>query len=457
MPRTLPTTLPELRQEAGRLGHEIDKIKDAAKTEARSFTAEENTKLDELLEHVDAVRAAIGPLERQATLDRRLDDLDQWLGQSRGRQTDDTAPGRPTPPAAETRGGYAADRELRIDIRGVEHQFRAGSLAHLTANPEYRAAFNAMLCTEPTALDPAFAKALGVTRDLQTNTTTKGGSWAPIQFVAQLIADLDNTIPLRQYASVWTVTDAGGLGFPTVEADPDDPDWTTEVGSVSADTTARTGLREFRPHLLTKLVKESMQLLNSTPLNAESWVRQRLAYKMGVAQENAFMTGTGAGQPLGIFTASAMGISTGRDVATGNSSTAIGAANLFEQVYNLTSPYRMNGRWLLSRTAVKQIRKLTDSVDGRYLWQDGIAAGQPSTLLGYPVTESEYCPATFTSGLYVGAFGDLSKYYIADAALNSVQRLNELYAGNNQVGFICRSWTDGMPVDENAFSRMKLG
>jgi len=38
-----------------------------------------------------------------------------------------------------------------------------------------------------------------------------------------------------------------------------------------------------------------------------------------------------------------------------------------------------------------------------------------------------------------------------------IQRLNELYAATNQVGFISRLESDGMPVLEEAFARVKLG
>jgi hypothetical protein len=38
-----------------------------------------------------------------------------------------------------------------------------------------------------------------------------------------------------------------------------------------------------------------------------------------------------------------------------------------------------------------------------------------------------------------------------------IQRLDELYATTNQVGFISRLESDAMPVLEEAFVRVKLG
>lgn len=77
-------------------------------------------------------------------------------------------------------------------------------------------------------------------------------------------------------------------------------------------------------------------------------------------------------------------------------------------------------------------------------------------LLGSPFNMSEYAPNTFTTGQYVGIFGDFSNYWIADALDMQVQRLVELYAATNQTGLIGRMETDGMPVLAEAFARVKL-
>ena len=80
----------------------------------------------------------------------------------------------------------------------------------------------------------------------------------------------------------------------------------------------------------------------------------------------------------------------------------------------------------------------------------------PDRLLNLPYMESQYAPNTFTTGLYVGILGDFKFYWIVDALDMTVQRLIELYAETNQVGFIGRAECDGMPVLEEAFVRVKL-
>src|SRR5262249_34821442 len=133
-----------------------------------------------------------------------------------------------------------------------------------------------------------------------------------------------------------------------------------------------------------------------------------------ITQEKAFLLGTGVQQPLGLFVASADGVPTSRDVSTGNTTTDIGADGLIEAKYSLKGNYWPRARWIWSREAVKRIRKMKDG-NGQYLWQAGLAGGQPDTILDVPYSVSEYAPNTFTTGLYVGIIGDLNQYWIADA------------------------------------------
>lgn len=276
------------------------------------------------------------------------------------------------------------------------------------------------------------------------------------QFVARLIQGLDNRVFVRQYATVLPVTGSDTLGVPTLTADPADPTWTTEIAAPSEDSTMAFGRRSLQPEQLSKLIKISMKLLRTSALPIENLVADRLAYKFAVAQENAFLNGDGDGEPLGIFTASADGINTDRDVSTGNSDTAVTADGLTEAKYALKAQYRGSARWIFHRDGVKKISKLKDG-EGQYLWRPGITAGEPDILMGLPVDESEYVPTTWTTGLYVGALCNWSNYWIAELQGVELQRLVELYAGTSQIGFIGRMYADGAPVLAESFVRVKLG
>src|SRR4029079_19508647 len=139
------------------------------------------------------------------------------------------------------------------------------------------------------------------------------------------------------------------------------------------------------PRPIAKRIKISRKLLSRMPV-AEGMVTQRLAYKFAVTEEKAFLTGDGANKPLGLFTASTSGISTGRDVSSGNTSTAITMDGLINALYSLKSQYQVSPStaWLFHRDAVKMIRKLRDDSGasagtGQYLWQPSTQLGQPDS------------------------------------------------------------------------------
>jgi HK97 family phage major capsid protein len=319
-----------------------------------------------------------------------------------------------------------------------------GAVVNPRAEDSYRDAFNNYL------MSGGFNAALQVTQD-----DTGGFTVASEQFVNRLIKKMDDLVFIRGLATVMPVTNAKSLGAPSLDSDPDDADWTSEIKNVNEDAGMKFGKRELSPQLLTKLVKVSQKLLRSSGQGIEALVADRLAYKFAITQEKAFLTGDGNGKPLGVFTASNSGISTNRDVSTGNSTTAMTFDGLKSAKWALKAQYLRNAGWIFHRDGVAQIDKLKDN-DGQYLWQPSVQVGAPDLLLSIPLRISEYAPNTFTTGKYTGILGDFSHYWIADALDFSIQRLMELFAATNQVGYIGRLESDGMPVLEEAFVRVKL-
>jgi HK97 family phage major capsid protein len=407
----------EKRQLRGQHIEALQKIRDKADAEKRDMTAEELQEFDKLDKEQEQIGEQI----------RREDRLE----------------------------AIKRDVESRTTDSGVRPQVRE-TAAQPIANPlqskQYRDVFRNYLLDGPVAVSILSQE---VRNTLQMDVFTKGGALvAPEEFVNVLIKAVDDMVFMRQKATKFTVTQAAALGAPTLDADPADADWTSELATGSLGTMT-FGKRELRPHPLAKRIKVSNKLLRASSMNPESLVQARLAYKFAITQEKAFLTGTGVQQPLGVFTASVDGITTARDVSTGNTQTAIGADGLIEAKYSLKGNYWSRASWIWSRTAVKEIRKLKDG-NGQYLWAAGLAGGQPDTILDVPYSVSEYVPATFTAGLYVGIIGDFSSYWIADALDMTVQRLVELYAETNETGFIGRAEVDGAPVLAEAFARVKL-
>lgn len=402
--------LNELRRRRGKLVNDMRALDGKAESERRVLTAEETEQWDKMDDDAEELRAEIAREEKLLKLEADLREIKQ-----------------PTQPA----GSSVTKKHTRNDSeesRAFE-KFLTHGLGALNET-EYRA--------------------------LQADDDAAGGfTFAPQQFIEDLIKAVDDLVFIRQLATVHPVTSSDSLGAPALDADPADADWTSEIAPVSEDSTMAFGKRELNPSPLAKFIKVSNKLIRISSSGIEAIVRDRLAYKFAVTEEKVFLTGHGANQPLGVFTASADGISTGRDVSTGNTTTSIGADGLIEAKYTLKAAYWSNARWIFHRDALKQIRKLKDG-NGQYLWQPGLQAGQPDRILETPFLMSEFVPSTFTAGLYVGIIGDFRHYWIADSLAFRIQRLVELYAVTDQIGFIGRMELDGAPVLEEAFVRITL-
>jgi HK97 family phage major capsid protein len=292
--------------------------------------------------------------------------------------------------------------------------------------------------------------------DMVMSTQSQGGYLvAPIEISQDVVRQIDNLVFIRQLARVYKVTTTQALGVRQMTARVDDPDWTTEIASTNQDTALAFNRRDLTPNLLTKLVKASIRLMSSG-VDVDSIVNEELAYKNAVAQEKGFMVGSGSGQPLGVFVASANGIPTAQDVTSGATANFI-ADDLIAMRYSIKQPYLMGtktARWVMGRPIAQEVRTFKDSY-GQYLWRPGLAGNAPDTILDIPLCISEYAPVVKTTGSYIAVLGDFRYYAIADVKDWWIQRLVERYADTNEIGFISRSFCDGSPVLGEAFARLK--
>lgn len=428
-------TLREMAREKlaqrARIIEENRKDLEVAEKEKRARTAEEMTASEKRWADINRLKTEADELVRQADAEDGLE------GERRN---------EPIKPGTEKR--TPADESAEVRTARIMHEARTMTEAQYAAQADVRAfgeelRFAAMTAKERRALEV-------------TNSASGGYLQPPQEFIARLIQAVDNLTFMRRLATTFQVPQAESLGAPSLDNDPADPTWVGELSIGSEDSTMSFGKRELRPHPLAQFIKVSRTLLRKAAIGPEAVVRERLAYKTAVVQENAFLNGNGAAQPLGVFTASSVGISTGRDVSTGNTSSSMTFDGLKAAKWSVKSQYWPRLQWIFHPDGGEQIDKLKDG-EGQYIWQASVVAGQPDRLLSFPVNFSEYAPNTFTTGLYVGILGDFSNYWIADALSMEIQPLNELYAATNQVGFISRSETDGMPVLEEAFARVKLG
>ena len=297
-------------------------------------------------------------------------------------------------------------------------------------------------------------------RAMQAELDVSGGYFTVSEQLASgIIQAVDNLHGLRQFATIHQLPTAVSLGAVSWDTDIDDPVPVGEVGSVTESTGERIGKRHLNPHMSDLLLKVSVQLLRQSFIDMEGFLATRFAYGFNDLDDVAFMTGDGTAMDcLGLFTADANGITTGRDFNTDMAVDNVSATGLIGAQMNQKAQYRNRPTtaWIFSRGGIRRIRQLATG-DFDYIWRPGLTAQEPDQLLGNPNIESENASDTWTTGLYVGIYGDLSFYWIAEVANMQLQRLSELYAENHQVGLLGVKYIDAMPVLEEAFTRIKLG
>ena len=281
---------------------------------------------------------------------------------------------------------------------------------------------------------------------LSESTDEDGGYLVPEEFEHQIVAGLDEANVIRSLAKV--ITTHHDRKIP-VALGHSAATWTAENAAFT-ESNPTFGQKQIDAFKLTDLIRVSVELLQDSEFDLEEYIAKEFSRAFGIAEEEAFCVGTGTNQPTGIFTANG-----GTVGVTAASGTAITVDEVISLVYALKSPYRRNAKFLMNDATVSLLRKLKDN-NGAYLWQPSVQAGQPDKLLGYELYTSPYVPTVAVGALAV-AFGDFQNYWIGDRAGRTVQRLNELYATNGQIGYVATERVDGKVILPEGIQLLKMG
>ena len=280
---------------------------------------------------------------------------------------------------------------------------------------------------------------------LSEGVDADGGFLVPEDFERDIVNALDEENVIRSLAKVITTQHERKIPIATGHSTAQ---WTAENAAYT-ESNPSFGQKQIDAFKLTDLCRVSVELLQDSAFDIEDYLMKEFARAFGIAEEEAFCVGTGTNQPTGIFTAKG-----GTVGVTAASATAITVDEVISLVYALKSPYRRNAKFLMHDATVSLLRKLKDS-NGAYLWQPSVQAGEPDRLLGYEIYTSPYVP-TVAAGTLSIAFGDFKNYWIGDRAGRTVQRLNELYATNGQIGYVATERVDGKVILSEGIQLLKM-
>lgn len=313
---------------------------------------------------------------------------------------------------------------------------------------EYKAAFTTYLRKGmDSGLEQIQTKALSV------GTDANGGYLVPNQMADLIVQIVNESSPMRALATVETISsDSLDLIEDTVDFGAA---WGDETTVRSVETTSPTlGRNTIDTFEMYAQPQATQKLIDDGSIDIEQWIARKVADKMARLEATAFISGDGTTQPKGILTYTA-GTSWGQiqQVGTGVSAT-VTADSLVQLYYALKDDYARNATFLMHRTTVQAVRLLKEATTNQYLWQPGLTAGTPDTLLGVPVALASDMPIPAASALSV-AVGDFKRAYLIVDRIG-IRTLRDPFTAKPFVKFYTTKRVGGEVVNTDAIKILKL-
>jgi HK97 family phage major capsid protein len=335
-----------------------------------------------------------------------------------------------------------------------------GRGADATKAPEYREAFIELARAgfDPQAIS-AEARAVikaGVAefRAQTAGTTTAGGYTVPTDLAASVDKTLKMWGPMYDEAICTVLNTSSGnpIDFPTVDDTASTVSQHTEASAMTDDGSKDVTFGKMRLDAFdydTSWVQVSMELLQDSAINIESFIGELLGERLARRVNTELTTGDGTGDPNGIVTASAAG-------KTAALTTAFTADEVIDLLHSVDPAYRASpkARFMMHDTVLAAVRKLKDG-QGQYIWSMGdIRGNQPASLLGNPYSVNQAMSSAFTTGQKLILFGDFSKYYVRKVGAPVIGVRREYYWPNIGLAGIVR--LDGDLIQSSAVKHLKL-
>ena len=289
-------------------------------------------------------------------------------------------------------------------------------------------------------------------KSLSTAVNSDGGYLVDPTTSDRVQSVLNATASIRSIASVVNVeatsydvlVDHGEVGT----------GWATETSTLTETDTPSIDRITIPLHELSALPKASQRLLDDSAFDIEGWLAGRVADKFARAEAAAFINGDGIDKPKGFLTHTSVDDSIWAwgnlgYVPTGEDGD-VSAEAIIDVVYALGAEYRANATFVMNSKTAGLVRKLKDN-DGRFLWTDGLSAGQPATLMGYAVLIAEDMPDA-TTGAAAIAFGDFAAGYTV-AERPDLRVLRDPFSAKPHVLFYATKRVGG---DVSDFAAIKL-
>lgn len=294
-------------------------------------------------------------------------------------------------------GGTASDPvALTLERKAFSHYLRTGSDAELKG----------------TEADFSETKSLSIGSD------PDGGYVVSPYRSSVMMSKLFDLTPMRRLARTEIIT-KGDAWEEVIDVNDIQAEWVGETESRPETDTAKLGELRVPLHEIYANQKVTQRLLDDSAFDVGGWVDGKTTDKFARTEGVSFVNGLHPKKPTGFMTYSSSAVTTADatrawgklQYTAGGDASAILADGLKSLVWSLRAPYRPGAVWLLNSNTASQVDKLKASGTGDYIWRDGMTAGAPPSLLGYPVEFSEDMPDVSGNAFPI-AFGNFKAGYL---------------------------------------------
>lgn len=280
---------------------------------------------------------------------------------------------------------------------------------------------------------------------LSGGTNADGGFLVPQEYNDTFVEDKRDEVVMRRAGATVVQITSNTFNVPVLATRPR-VSWTNELAAKSSTSASWSNLT-LTPYTLAAYMTASNQVIEDAKIGGSlvETITRLLRQAIAEAEDDAYFTGSGTGQPTGLTT-----YTPARSYDAGG---ALSADDLIDAYHGLGQGYRRSAAWFMNSRTLAVVRQLKDS-QNRPLFENALTQAEFGRVLGLPVYEQNDMDSDIIW------FGDAAGYWIADRPGISVRVSDEASVGGqsaferNFTIVRVEERTDGELADTRAFVRI---
>ena len=268
----------------------------------------------------------------------------------------------------------------------------------------------------------------------------------PVTFADFVVVALTEGNPIYEGSTKLRTTTGEQITLPRVTANQTAA-FVTEGSTINAADPTISSITLYA-NKIASLTLLSAELVRDAGFDILGTVGRQAGAQIAFIAGSAMAIGTGTAQPQGfVSVAGNAQLSTATKAGT-VAATFFDALDLATVLYSLSPSYRNpNTVWHAATSAVSKLRKLQD-LNGQFVFQPSMAAGQPDTLMGYRLKENVHMAAVASASKSVAIVHEPS-YYVRELPIEVASSTDYLF-NTNQVAIRTLYGVDGNLPDVTA-------